>query len=159
MTQPYQQTAAAQQATAQVPPGWYADPMGGGGERYWDGIAWSDHFTRQSPQQAPPPTPALPMSAGPHFEVVENRPVRNPSDGNGLVVAGWVCAILFPLIGLIIGVVISSRNDPRGKWVIAVSAGMMLLSYIYLQSMMNEAVNTSLQQGATGATGAVPPPQ
>ena len=27
----------------QAPPaGWYADPDGGGGQRYWDGNAWTD---------------------------------------------------------------------------------------------------------------------
>jgi hypothetical protein len=34
--------------------------MGGGGERYWDGIAWSEHFTRQG---APAPGTA-PGAAG-----------------------------------------------------------------------------------------------
>jgi hypothetical protein len=28
-------------------PGWYADPGGEGGQRYWDGAAWSDHVWRR----------------------------------------------------------------------------------------------------------------
>lgn len=27
----------------QASPGWYADPSGGGGERWWDGNAWTQH--------------------------------------------------------------------------------------------------------------------
>lgn len=32
-------------------PGWYPDPRGGGGRRYWDGVRWSDHV--QAPGQYP----------------------------------------------------------------------------------------------------------
>jgi hypothetical protein len=31
-----------------APPGWYPDPAGNGGQRYWNGSAWSD---------PPPPRP------------------------------------------------------------------------------------------------------
>jgi uncharacterized protein len=27
------------------PPGWYADPQGGGGQRFWDGSRWTEHAT------------------------------------------------------------------------------------------------------------------
>jgi len=38
-----------------APPGWYADPAGGPGQRWWDGYAWSDAVTQ--PVQAPAPPP------------------------------------------------------------------------------------------------------
>jgi hypothetical protein len=44
---------------APLPPaGWYPDPEGGSGTRYWDGSAWTSHV---SPAPAtPPPAPGYP---------------------------------------------------------------------------------------------------
>jgi hypothetical protein len=36
-----------------APPGWYPDPAGGPGQRWWDGYAWSEAVV--VPQQPPPP--------------------------------------------------------------------------------------------------------
>src|ERR1700722_4095695 len=36
-----------------APPGWYADPAGGPGQRWWDGYAWSEATVL--PQHPPPP--------------------------------------------------------------------------------------------------------
>jgi len=38
-----------------APPGWYQDPAGGPGQRWWDGYAWTDATVL--PQQPPPPPP------------------------------------------------------------------------------------------------------
>mgnify|MGYP001553846043 CR=1 FL=1 len=35
-----------------IPPGWYADPSGGDGQRWWDGSAWTSHV--QAPLGATP---------------------------------------------------------------------------------------------------------
>jgi Domain of unknown function (DUF4328)/Protein of unknown function (DUF2510) len=40
-----------------APPGWYADPAGGPGQRWWDGYAWTE--TTVLPE-VPPPPPVLP---------------------------------------------------------------------------------------------------
>jgi hypothetical protein len=42
---------------AGTPAGWYADPLGVAGARYWDGAAWSDTI-RDSPGPEPLPPPA-----------------------------------------------------------------------------------------------------
>ena len=47
------------------PPGWYADPAGTPGTRWWDGQSWTEHV-----QQAAPPPPAQqqapqPVAGGP----------------------------------------------------------------------------------------------
>ncbi len=36
---------AAAAAPATTPAGWYPDPSGAGGQRYWDGSAWTDHVS------------------------------------------------------------------------------------------------------------------
>lgn len=42
--QPQPQQFMAQRPPAAIPPGWYPDPAGQPGQRYWDGAAWT-HFT------------------------------------------------------------------------------------------------------------------
>lgn len=41
---PQQYAVHPQPPTASVPPGWYPDPSGQPGQRYWDGANWT-HFT------------------------------------------------------------------------------------------------------------------
>ncbi|MCH9730140.1 MAG: DUF2510 domain-containing protein, partial [Actinomycetia bacterium] len=38
--------------TPQIPGGWYSDPDGSGGQRYWDGHAWTEH---RAPAPSAPP--------------------------------------------------------------------------------------------------------
>ncbi|MFL6097092.1 MAG: DUF2510 domain-containing protein, partial [Blastococcus sp.] len=40
------------------PPGWYPDPAGSAGTRWWDGHGWTDHVQQATP--APPSTPTPP---------------------------------------------------------------------------------------------------
>lgn len=39
------------------PPGWYADPAGTAGSRWWDGAAWTEHVRSAPPGDDPPPIP------------------------------------------------------------------------------------------------------
>jgi hypothetical protein len=41
-----------------APPGWYPDPAGGPGQRWWDGYAWTEATVL--PQRPPPPPPPPP---------------------------------------------------------------------------------------------------
>ncbi len=46
--------------------GWYADPWGSSGLRYWDGRAWTEHVAAHPAMAAPPAPPALrPQALGP----------------------------------------------------------------------------------------------
>ena len=43
---PYQTGSSARPSPTSPPAGWYADPDGGSGQRWWDGRRWTEH--RQS---------------------------------------------------------------------------------------------------------------
>jgi hypothetical protein len=50
-----------------APPGWYPDPAGGPGQRWWDGYAWSESVV--VPQQPPaPPWAGAPPPQGPPIQ-------------------------------------------------------------------------------------------
>lgn len=46
--------------TPPTPAGWYPDPDGSGGQRYWDGSTWTEHRAPAAPEPAAPaePTPS-----------------------------------------------------------------------------------------------------
>src|SRR5579864_7080806 len=53
-------------ALAMTPPGWYPDPSGVPGLRYWDGAQWTQHTAPSpAPQAVASPTPLEPATAPP----------------------------------------------------------------------------------------------
>lgn len=40
-------------STLPPPPGWYPDPGGSGGQRWWDGNAWTERLHAAAPTGAP----------------------------------------------------------------------------------------------------------
>jgi hypothetical protein len=46
--------------TPPTPAGWYPDPDGSGGQRYWDGSEWTEHRSPAIPEPAEPPAAAEP---------------------------------------------------------------------------------------------------
>lgn len=65
-----------------APPGWYTDPGGSGGLRYWDGQRWTEQV--HPPAPAPPPGPAAPP--GPSGQAAPPEPPGGP-DGAAPAVA------------------------------------------------------------------------
>ena len=47
------------------PAGWYPDPAGGTGSRWWDGVGWSDRTSSTPPPHGPSGPPAGPGPSGP----------------------------------------------------------------------------------------------
>ena len=65
-----------------APPGWYSDPAGGGGQRYWDGSAWTDYAVAWAP--APGPIPYV-QSKWPWKGAQYGR----PASGSGSLADPW----------------------------------------------------------------------
>jgi hypothetical protein len=92
-----------------APAGWYVDPANPHGRRYWDGSAWTQHTAGATAPTAP----------------------RASSVSTGLVVAGYVLAVLAPVIGLILGIVAVKKHDGTGTnhgvWIIVTAAAAFCL--------------------------------
>jgi hypothetical protein len=114
--------------TPPTPAGWYADPDGSGGQRYWDGSAWTEHRAPAAheptePTAAPvePPASEQPTSvvpirpAGEHVgahrarepePIIPPPPPSEPSapDDRGrlLVWFGAACAALLAVLVLVV---------------------------------------------------------
>lgn len=88
-------------------PGWYQHETL---MRYWDGMDWTDQ-TRPLVQQTA--VPATTESAG------------------GIVTVGYILAVLMPLIGFILGIVVATRpvktTSKHGAWIIVVSVGAFIV--------------------------------
>jgi hypothetical protein len=68
------------------------------------------------PEHLPPPHPPSPEAEAPEGAM--------PS-ASRLIVAGYILAVVFPIVGFVIGVVLVNRSDKReirhGIWMIAIS--------------------------------------
>jgi hypothetical protein len=80
--------------TPPTPAGWYPDPDGSGGQRYWDGIIWTEHRFPAAPA-APPPAPvespapaepapsAQPAASDEATTIVQLRPIPTATPSGG----------------------------------------------------------------------------
>ena len=62
--------------TPPTPAGWYPDPDGSGGQRYWNGSAWTEHWSRATPEPAEPTAPAESPGSEQPTAVVPLRPAE-----------------------------------------------------------------------------------
>jgi hypothetical protein len=108
--------------SSQTPAGWYQDPTSGR-QRYWDGVKWTDHF-----------------AGGSHV-------ASAPKVSNGLVIAGWICAFLAPLIGIVIGVIVMNQDkaNKAGLRITLVAAGVFVF---WLLMIMIAAASSSSASAA-----------
>ena len=100
---------ATVQATPEAPAGWYPHPTMVDTQRYWDGHHWTDHVA---------PLALTPASALPQPTAERMPPEEEHST---LVTWGWLMALLFPIIGFIIGAVLLGKRPAPG-------VGVMILS-------------------------------
>ncbi|MFT9523845.1 DUF2510 domain-containing protein [Mycobacteroides abscessus subsp. abscessus] len=80
-------------------PGWYPDPYGGGGQRYFDGAAWTPHAV-------PPPMPHL----GPQVVVVQSQPRVNHL--LHLILTLLTCGLWAPIWIILAIVDVATRKTP-----------------------------------------------
>jgi len=76
---------------------WYADPENPQGMRYWDGARWTENRTDY-------------LAAPPKKEV-----------GEGMVAVGYLTSFLFPIVGVVIGVILMHRDNRHGRWILGLS--------------------------------------
>ena len=76
---------------------WYQDPENPLGMRYWDGTRWTEHRTD-------------------YLAEAPKKPV-----GEGMVAAGYLTAFLFPIVGVVIGLIVMNRGNGHGRWILGLS--------------------------------------
>jgi hypothetical protein len=100
-------------------PGWYPDPADTELERFWDGDEWTQK-SRQAPLLKMPP-PVKPPPG--------RRSTGEPMSGaDG---AGYIFAVLVPVIGLVIGLT-QINQSVHGPRVVLLSVGMFLFYMLLL---------------------------
>lgn len=99
--------------SGQMPPaGWYRDPEGGLGERYWDGTRWTEE--RRSAAPAPAATPGAPAPQEGQAAGVEHRFSSLRLIAGIFTVLAWLTIILGGL-GVIIGTIVAASSDDGGE--------------------------------------------
>lgn len=98
------------------PAGWYDDPSGNGGRRYFDGERWTDHFE-------PPPDPQR-----------QQQGETKEREATGTIIAGYIFAFVMPIVGFVIGLTQINRNR-HGLWVVLASVGGFILWLIIIGSL------------------------
>lgn len=80
-----------------TPAGWYDD--GSGRQRWWNGVAWTDHFA-----DAPPPAPVQTQAAAPYSGAPASTQPFAAQPTNGMAVTALVLGLLgFGIIAAIFG--------------------------------------------------------
>lgn len=86
------------------PPGWYGDPAGEHGSRWWDGEVWTDHVRAEAPNDDPPPPPGVPQSIGAGAEAVPGAVPSRRGRSTAVVVSAVV------LLGLVAATALGLRQ-------------------------------------------------
>ena len=101
--------------TPTPPPNWYPDPHDPKRLRYWDGVAWTDHFAPASPSASPasaqPPLTGTTAADTRVFAAAPTGP-NNPNTRRNLLIAGAVVVGLL-VVGSIGAAIGAAGRDPE----------------------------------------------
>lgn len=128
---------------SQPPAGWYSDPTVPGGQRYWDGAAWTDHAVGPTPAGAPAQGAYYPAQGG------YAPPQEKEQEATGTIIAGYIFAVIFPLVGFVIGLTQINRNR-HGLWVVLLSVA-AFIGWIVLIAVVSASHGCSGPYGETYA--------
>lgn len=115
--------------------GWYPHPTMADTRRYWDGHAWTDHIA--------------PGAAAPRVQ-----PPIESGNNEGLMIAGIVMAVIFPIGGFIAGAVLLGRRPLAGTLIMLGSfacgfffftLGMSILTEQQHQQCLLDNVNRAME--------------
>ncbi|MFZ0250578.1 MAG: DUF4328 domain-containing protein [Acidimicrobiales bacterium] len=102
-----------------APPGWYPDPAGGPGQRWWDGYAWTEATVLPQPAPAPapwagaaapqqPPTLLAPWAAASERLTTFNTSQRVDDERRLVPVARF--AVAFPAVYFLVSLLLQRAN-------------------------------------------------
>lgn len=100
------------------PAGWHPAPNDPQTLRYWDGDSWTDSYQ-----------PATGQSEG------------KSRNADGVIIFGYIMAVLMPLIGFIVGLTQINKNR-HGLWIVVVSVAVFVLALALLSAAANDASNS-----------------
>ena len=114
---------------AMIPPGWYADPAGGNGKRWWDGGRWTEHVRMpEEPAPAPvvggyAPTVGTPTSQSRDFR--PTTPFRQAEVGTAYTRTSWWLASspLWVIVPQVVVLVLIGSLAPLSLPVLAAGIG------------------------------------
>jgi hypothetical protein len=120
--------------------------------------------SQESPEEKPEEQPAEPTAEQPPAPEAAQPPVEPvqpppppPEDTTVYVILGFVCAALglvcspfcsvvalvFPIVGIVLGVVVNRKNNPIGTWIIVASVvtlvigiGLSAIGLVFLKNAM-----------------------
>lgn len=86
-----------------------------GTQGYWDGAKWTEQVV-----------PMAPSTTGAAAHAVSSR----------VETIGWIAAILMPIVGFIIGIVMLGKGQGRGVGMIVLA---LVAFYVFYRSIMNSS--------------------
>lgn len=126
-----QKERLAQASSPKAAAGWYDDPKMVNTRRYWDGAKWTDQRLEKAPAAASVAT-AAPEAVG--YKSPFSSAIVPDKETRTLFHWGIAMVIIFPVIGLIIGIVLLGK---KATWGVRIIIGAILFAGLYFRISVN----------------------